>query len=157
MKKVDDYKVKPNNLRKILDPEFLKTNNPNQELLGVTDEILGAYYYAAVQLLEEKNWMDARDAFRFLTFLNPCMHDFWVGLGISEQAQEKFQDAFKSYVVAIETDPADPVAHANAFQCCKALGDNAIADEELKKAVECCGNEPKFSELKGKLQQYNKQ
>jgi tetratricopeptide (TPR) repeat protein len=71
-----------------------------QELLNVNEETLTLYYQAAAQLLEEEKWDEAAEAFVFLTFLNPTYQNFWLGLGIAQQGQSKFQEAIESYLVA---------------------------------------------------------
>lgn len=110
-----------------------------QQLFGVTQPMLDRYYRSALKCLEQKNWENARDAFMFLTFLNPYVHDFWVGLGIAEQSQSHFDKAIQAYTLAEATDPEDPIPIANSFQCVLALGEKEYAQFMLDKALQRCG------------------
>lgn len=154
-----DYKLKLDNLSKLVDPEFLKTlsekDQSMQEFFGITDEILTEYYKIAASFLGEKDWPDARDAFRFLTFLNPKVHEFWVGLGLAEQRMERFEEASLSYLLAEAVDPMDPIPLANAVQCYKAQGENDLAKVYKEKAIEACGDKQHYVELKKKLEKFN--
>lgn len=157
MQKVYDFRIKPEQFNDALTkravaptPELSQTN---QKLLGVSDEVLEKYYQAAWQFLEEKNWFDAMDSFLFLSFLNPYIHAFWIGLGIAEQSQQKYKEALIAYTMAEATNPNDPVAFANAFQCGIAIGEHDYAHYSLKKAIACCEGKEEFADLKQKLLQ----
>jgi len=128
-----------------------------QKMLDISDKVLQRYYAAAEQLLQEQNWIEAKNAFSFLTFLNPCMHHFWVGLGIAEQAQGHFHEAVQAYIMGTVTNAEDPVVHANAFQCYSALKQEGHALESFYKAIECCSDKPEFAAIRTKTMQYKRQ
>lgn len=157
MQNLDNYKLKPDQFAEVVTKRAvvhtLNPNQTNQKILGVSDEVLERYYQTAWRLLEEKNWFDAMDAFLFLNFLNPFVHAFWIGLGIAQQSQKKYSDALVAYTMAEATDPTDPVAFANAFQCGLAIGEHDFAKYSLEKAIECCADKPEFADLKQKLLQ----
>jgi len=127
------------------------TDETPQELFGVTKPVLEKYYKSALSFLSDKKWGNARDAFMFLTFLNPYVHEFWVGLGIAEQSQSHFDKALQAYTLAEATDPEDPIPIANSFQCILALGEKEYAQYTLNKALKRCGEKEEFSSLKAQL------
>ena len=161
MKNLEDYRIKTDKLVKIGEENFLESflSKPNglQELFGLSDEVLNVYYNAALQMLEEKRWNDAADAFLFLSTLNPGVQSYWIGAGIAEQSQNNFGDALQYYVVAESIDPHDPVLHANAFQCNLALDDMETAKIFYFQALECCGEKEEHAAIKAKLEAYRLQ
>jgi type III secretion system low calcium response chaperone LcrH/SycD len=136
-------------------PEFFEKIGQNgvypQQLFKVNDETLSKYYAAAKSLIDDKNWVEARDSFLFLTFLNPTYPSFWIGLGFSEQSQANYKEAVEAYSRAQALDPSNPVAYANAFQCYLALGDQTKADLMFEKAVQFCTDTPEHNEIQSKL------
>lgn len=161
MEHINDYLIKTHKLNKIFDVDFFtnaaKKGNASQQLLGISDEVLEKYYEAATALLQQKKWDEARDAFLFLTFLNPTIHNFWMGLGISEQWQHRYDSALLAYSMAESTDPQDPAVFANEFQCNMATGAKEAAAASLKKALDICGENDDFANLKAQLLDYGKQ
>jgi tetratricopeptide (TPR) repeat protein len=130
-------------------PDFFPQNE-----LGVTDEVLTRYYQAAAKILDEKQWLNARDAFIFLNFLNPTHQNFWIGLGVAEQSLGEFSEAISAYLAAEILDSTNPVPHANAFQCHLALGHQDAADQSYKKCIEACGDKPEFASIKSSVSEY---
>jgi tetratricopeptide (TPR) repeat protein len=122
--------------------------------LNVSDEILSKYYSAALEYIDEKNFLAARDAFSFLTFLNPSITDFWIGLGISEQSQEEFQKAVEAYQIGEIVDPNNPVVHANICQCYLALKDEFNADQSYEKCMNICGDNSDYQFIKTAITQF---
>lgn len=161
MDHINDYLIKAHKINKIFDVDFFtaasKKGNAAQQLLGISDDVLEKYYEVALHLLDQKKWDSARDAFLFLTFLNPCMHNFWMGLGIAEQWQRHYESALLAYSMAETTDPGDPAVYANEFQCNLALNAKEEASKSLKKALEICGENDDFANLKAQLLDYGKQ
>ncbi|MBA3958674.1 MAG: hypothetical protein H0X51_09835 [Parachlamydiaceae bacterium] len=145
---IENYEIKLDELKKHFDSNDWETlsKEPNgiQQMLGISDAALERFYTIGCKLLEERRWEDARDVFRFLTLLNPFVHNFWMGLGIGEQTSGNYEQAGIAYVMGEATDPDDPVVHANAYQCYLALGDTVLAERSFKRALkscERCGNE----------------
>lgn len=158
MATIEEFKIKPDRLFEAVTKRAVallpEKDRSNQKLLDVSDDVMNKYYEVARKLLDEQNWFDARDAFMFLSFLNAYVHEFWVGLGIAQQSQSKYQEALIAYTMAEATNPQDPASIANAFQCALALGENAYALFLLDKAINCCGSATENAELKEKLLSY---
>lgn len=119
-----------------------------QNVFGVSDQVLDTYYQTSWRLLEEKRFEEASDAFFFLVHLNPFYHSFWLGLGIAEQAKENYGDAAFAYLMAQATQKEDPIPYMNSARCFLALGEKEVAKENVEQALEYCGSDPKFSDLK---------
>lgn len=151
----EDYEIKWDEV--LADPHFwdsVEAGEPPQKQFKVTDQMLNRYYSVAAEILEQKNWKDAGDAFLFLTFLNPGYQSFWIGFGIANQAQGEFEAAVMAYFMAEAIDPSNPVVHANAYQCYKALGEQDLAEWSYEKAIEACGDKLEYAALKSQVKQY---
>lgn len=161
MEHINEFLIKAHRLYKIFDVDFFtaasKKGNAAQQLLDISDEVLERYYAATIQLLEQKRWDEARDAFLFLTFLNPCMHNFWMGLGIAEQWRKQYEAALLAYSMAEITDSQDPAVYANSYQCNLALGKKEEAAHSLKQALDACGENDDHAGLKAHLLDYSNQ
>jgi type III secretion system low calcium response chaperone LcrH/SycD len=158
MNKLDKYQIDFNYLEKLKDENWLKehASKPDffQQAFSISDDLIQIYYSAACKLMIEKRWEDAVDAFTFLTFISPYTHNFWMGLGMSNQSLEKYEEARNAYLMAQAIDFSDPYSHANSFQCSAALNDKEAANEMLNFALEACGDKEEYSELKKNLLKY---
>lgn len=158
MKKHENYRISPRNLKNLFDLETAKKANNEgkgyfQAILGVSDKLIEHYYRAAVHLLEKKEYTKAADAFFFLSFLNPFVHNFWIGLGVAHQSMAQFDKALAAYMMGELTDPDNPVTYSNAFQCHQALGHKEDAEHCFQKAMKCCGDKKEWASIKKALEQ----
>jgi type III secretion system low calcium response chaperone LcrH/SycD len=156
MKNIENYEISFDNLEKMFKVSFMeesaeKEHGLFQDALNISEEVLEEYYKAAYRLIEEKRWEDASDAFLFLTFINPNIYNFWIGLGISMQSQGAYDRALPAYAMAQQIDPEIPISYANAFQCCVALKEKECAENLWKAAIECCGENEEWTALKKNL------
>lgn len=128
----------PEDAKKILnDPEMIKKQIKEgltfQEIIGYSEETMEKFYGAAYNLFQRKNYRDSANAFVFLTTLNPYVHNYWLGLGMSEQLNEEFEAALLAYAMAILTKIDNPIPHYHSARCYKAMNDykNARASVDL--------------------------
>lgn len=161
MEKLDDFKISDKYISKMTNGEFLqaaidKGQGQMQALLDISDEVLERYYSVASNLIERQDWVKAIDAFLFLTFLNPYVHNFWICLGMAFQSTSEHDRAIMAYAMGEVTDPSDPVSYANAYQCHLALRDTISAEKCYEKAIELC-QDSKWAELNKKLHQLHEQ
>jgi type III secretion system low calcium response chaperone LcrH/SycD len=148
--KIDEAFIKKMNEMNWVD-QSIKDANYFQQVLGVSNEVFEVYYRAAAFLLEAGRFEEARDAFLFLSFLNPFLHNVWMGAGIAQQSLGHYEEACNAYFMAEVIEPHDPYMHANTFQCFIALNDNLAAKESLDLAIESCGSSPEFEGLRKQL------
>lgn len=134
---------------------LLEENVEMQQYLNISDEVLAKYYVMAAEILQEHNFENSRDAFLFLTFLNPNYANFWIGLGMSEQALGCFDEAISAYRLAEVLDPQNPTIHINAFKCHKALDNQQLADESYEKCTQACSDQSKHAQIKSELESLN--
>lgn len=154
--KLNEFRISYNNLNLFYDENFAKQAfekglGHSQAVLGVSNEVLQRYYQAAIKVLEKQDWKNAVDAFLFLTYLNPLIYNFWLGLGVAQQSMGEYEAALTTYLMVEKLNPEDPVCYANAFQCCAALGDKETAANCYHKAIECCGDSKEWTDLRKNL------
>ena len=85
-----------------------------QDVLGFSGDKLGNLFETAVSYLRQHRYEEAVQGFQLLTQLNPYIADFWLGLGLAEQAQGALPKALSNFLVAETMDPLriDPYSYA---------------------------------------------
>lgn len=156
MENVEEYKIPQEAIERLKDPEVIrkqvKEGKTFQEIIGYSKETMEKFYSIARSLFERQEYNKAADAFVFLTTLNPYVHNYWLGLGMSEQLNGGFQGALLAYAMAILTNPENPAAYYQSASCYRSLDDkkNAIMSFEL--AARCCGENEAYSDLKSQAE-----
>lgn len=152
MDNMEEYNIPEEAIEKLKDPEILRRQMEEgktfQEIIGYTDETMEKFYKVAYHLFQQQEYQKAADAFIFLTTLNPNIHSYWLGLGMSEQLCGGYQGALLAYAMAILTDVESPTAHYHSATCYRILHDNESALQSLEMAVRCAGDKTDFAHLK---------
>jgi tetratricopeptide (TPR) repeat protein len=149
MTKLDDYLIQDISTEE-MKSAIAKAVKENRdifpvEVLKISDSTVDKYYEICRNLLSEKRFEDAINAYAFLTFLTPVYSNFWLGLGIAEQSLQNYQETILAYAMAIATDPNNIPAYVNFAQCCIALGHKDVARQLCEKALELC---PETADMK---------
>jgi len=97
--------------------------NIMQLSLGISDELMNKFYCYAIELFNERNYVDASSILLVLTHLNPYLYSVWVSLGMSEQMEGDFSGAIKAYDTAILLNPKELLPYMNAVECHFHLGE----------------------------------
>lgn len=148
----DAFKIPEEALEKLHDPEYLHKQIEQgmtfQEILGYDEAQMEKFYGAAYDLFQEGRYQDAADGFVFLTTLNPYVHNFWLGLGMSEQLNEEYESAIVAYGMATMTDMESPVPHYHTAKCHYLMGDTDTALSFLNLAIELAADREPYTALK---------
>lgn len=94
-----------------------------QDVLGFTNERLTKLFANAVHLLQQHRYDDAIKACEVLTVTNPFVADFWLCLGMAEQANGATKRAREAFLMAQTLDPSRSEPYALAIDCCMDLDD----------------------------------
>lgn len=152
MENMEEYLIPEEALEKLKDPsvirEQVKEGKTFQEILGYTQESMERFYGAAYQLFQKQEYQKAADAFVFLTTLNPYVHNYWLGLGMSEQLNGSYQGGLLAYAMAILTDAENPLPHYHSGNCYRGLSDDMNAFQSYELTIRFCGDKPEYSVLK---------
>jgi type III secretion system low calcium response chaperone LcrH/SycD len=150
---MEEFQIPPELMEKVKDPEVLKQQVEEgkmlHEILGFDDKTMLKFYLAAKSLFDRQEWKKAADAFLFLTSLNPYVHTYWFGLGMSEELREEYHGALLAYAMAILTEVFNPVPHYHSARCYLALGEKDNAVHSLEMAIECCKERDEYSRVLG--------
>ncbi len=100
-----------------------------QEELKISNESMWEFYQVAEQHLSNQQALQAVNSFLFLCFLNPEVASFWTGLGHSERALGKLENATMAYAMALEMDPCELEPSLLAIRCLVDMKKNSQALE----------------------------
>lgn len=118
-----------------------------KEMMNIEVETMRMYYSCARDVMTQKKYKDSSNAFLFLTMLDPYIYDFWVGLGLSEQHNGKYQYALKAYGMAALTNLDHPAPHFFAAQCCLQLKNEEDALQCLEAALETSKKKDEYQDF----------
>lgn len=110
------------------------------------------FYRIASSHFERGDYTGASNLFLLLTFLNPVIASFWVGLGMTEEIQENFEPAICAYLFAAEMNKNDlqPILHS--ARCLNKMKQPERAKELLQLTMEQLKDIPAQQEFKQKAQ-----
>jgi len=149
---VGEYFIPKEALEKLKDPEVIrrqvKEGKTFQEIIGYKQDSMEKFYNTAHQLFQKQEYQKAADAFVFLTTLNPYVHNYWLGLGMSEQLTENYQGALLAYAMAILTDVENPITHYQSGNCYRALNEETNAIQSYDMAIRCAADSPEHENIK---------
>lgn len=148
MDSLEEFNIPEEITRQLQDPLLLRRHIQEgksfQELLGYSDETMEKFYQAAYNLFQKQKYQKAAEAFTFLTTLNAERHNYWLGLGMSEQVLEEYHGALLAYAMAMMTDITNPLPHYHSANCYRSLLDNANALTALEQAISRAANSEEY-------------
>lgn len=150
-----DLKKIPLLIDQISSKNMLK--NTIQDELGISDEILLQSYSFAVELQKKEHYHEAENIFFALTFLNPGISSFWIGLGFVSEILKNHQSAAFAYLMALEVDQEDLAPAIPCAQCLHACHEYEKASFVLDQVIEKAGNEKKFFNIKNQASSLKKE
>lgn len=157
MEHLDEFQISKEALEKLKDPLHIKkqvdAGKTFQEILGYSIQTMDKFYEAAYSLFQKQQYEEAADAFVFLTTLNPKVHNYWLGLGMSEQLNEEYDAALMAYSMAIVTNAENPLPHYHSATCYRAVHDKESALLALELAIKHAGDHENHSAIKVHAQQ----
>lgn len=124
-----------------------------QELILASDETVDKLYQAALHLYDKMLFVDASDAFIFLTTLNPHNPAFWLGLGGAEYCLKHYKEALRAYDWASELAEGGPTSHLICSRCHEALGELDHAINALDQALRAVEQNQEHTDWKQSLQE----
>ena len=152
MENLEEFQIPKEALERMKDPEVItqlvEEGKTFQEIIGYTDETMDKFYRGARGLFEQQKYREAADAFIFLTTLNPYVHNYWLGLGMSEHLEEEYHGALLAYGMAMLSDSKNPLPHYHSAACYQALDDKTSMLVSLDLAINLAGNNQEYTHVK---------
>ena len=129
------------NSKSILDTnEFWESNidNPTkiQFIADYTDDMLLSLYHLATIHFEKKQYSDCKKIYSFLCLMNPDIPSFWMGMGVSLEANDELGAAMEAFDKAIIAEPLKFTPYIGLIRCSKKLKSFDNINIQLKKATE---------------------
>jgi type III secretion system low calcium response chaperone LcrH/SycD len=138
---------KPDVLRK-----YIEEGKSLQDIIGYSNELMQKLYSAAYDIFQEGRYQESQDAFLFLTTLNPYVYAYWLGLAMSYQFLEEYEQAVLAYECASSVEPDRPFPYYYRAGCHYLLNEKTEALYTLDLLEEKSSVHPEEKELfeKGK-------
>ncbi len=115
--------------------ERLDKGQTYQQILEFSDDAILGFYAAAQELLNQKRYGDASDAFFFLSQLAPQVKAFWLGMARSERLNHRIEEAIGLYLCVIAMEEADKSVYMECVRCCLSVGKTEEALQILDMAL----------------------
>lgn len=138
-------------------PEHIFDAIANKNLYQITkisNQTVQKFYVTAKELFEHKNYVDAADAFYFLTVLASTSADAWLGLAHAEYARNNYQEALYAYNWAIERTPQEYAPYMFCAACYLALDNDESAYAALDQAAELIQKQLGSCELSQQIEKH---
>jgi len=152
MDNMEEFHIPKEAYERLNDPETvlkqIRDGVTFQEILGYDSSTMNKFYGAASRLFDLQEYRKSADSFSFLTTMNPYVHSYWVGLGMSEQLDGEYADALLAYAMAVLTDVENPIPHYHSATCYKELGELEDGIDALQMTIEYAGGNKQYSQLK---------
>ncbi len=134
--------------------EIKKGILPYQSLKFSNETLLDAYRVASSHF-ERGDFTGASNIFLLLSFLNPLVASFWIGLGMAEELQENFEPAISAYLTAAEMNKKDlqPIFHS--ARCLNKMKQPEKAKELLELAMAELKDSSAEKAFKSEAQRFN--
>lgn len=126
----------------------IKNNMTFKDAAGLTPVDMEEIYNKAYRLYNAGKYKDASSLFRFLTLVDPTTGRYSMGLSSCFQMLKDYQSAVTSYFMTSILDPKNPMPFYHAADCYIQLDLPYIAVIQLKKAIELCGDNPRYAIIK---------
>lgn len=137
----DDKKVE-----KMVD--YLQQGGTIQDIYGISDKDMEVMFFSATRYLQRHEFKEAADSFLFLTFLNPYISQYWMGLGEGLRQLKDYEKAIEAYLLSSMMNYEDPRPYFHSGSCFLALAKPQAALERFRLAVEYCHGKNEYGSLK---------
>jgi len=114
----------------------------------VSADEINELYQQARRLYGQKKYQESSTIFTLLTTLNPNIHYFWIGLGLSHQEIKQYETALVAYDMASWVDQSDPAPFVYAADCYLSLKGNQLAIQSLDKAIQRANDHQEYLAIK---------
>lgn len=115
-----------------------------QDEIGLLDELMVAFHEYGSQFLKSKEIERSADVFLVLTFLNPFVPSFWVGLGMAEEMKQDYDAAALSFIMAAEMHGEGYSWAIKAAECLVKAGKKEQARKILDTVIDETGKAPQY-------------
>lgn len=151
MEHLDKFRIPEEAIKRMQQPDFLMNaidaGQTLQEIIGYSDETMEGFYQIANKLYAEAKHEEAKDAFLFLTTMNPNIYAFWIGLGMSFQMIEEYEEAILAYEYACKLENSLAFPWFHAANCFMLIGNKDLAKSYYLTAKELAQDKAESKEV----------
>lgn len=130
----------------------LAEGKPLFEAMNVSKDYLEFAYSQVYQMFNAGKFEQANRMFQFLFLLNSQDPRYSFGIASTYQMLKDYPQAIVWYIVAATLDPLSPMPYFHLSDCYLKTGLKFAAIATLKKALEIAESEPKYAQLKNRIE-----
>lgn len=128
--------------------EFFTADGTIQSKLKLDDDVLELWYQIGRKFYDAKHFEDAARVFKVLIFLNPLVENYYISLGMTNQAMHHVDEAIALYSLAIAMQEQNPFPCLKLAECYEAMSDHAKAIDVLELAILYSERDKKYADFK---------
>lgn len=128
--------------------EAMKKGAMPKDVLGIKPETIEYFYAQAYRMYNQGKYKEALYLFQMLVVMDATRPRHILGSAACLHRMGKYEAAAKLYTMASPLDPANPLPYFHAADCFIKLGVHILAEYNLKKCLEACGENPQFALIK---------
>lgn len=129
--------------------DILDKGIPVQQVLGITDEKVDAFYQMAASFYNAGNYQKALKFFSVLFEITGCV-EFAMGIAACHHCLHDYESAYEYYMFCSGMAPENPFPFFYAYDCVMNLGSIAMAEKMLTKVIEISGDNDEYKKIKEK-------
>ncbi len=136
MPEISEHNITPTHTEEVKGSEPKTAEDLYLETLRRDPDNKKSYEGLGRLYLQEKNYSEAVEIFRYLTKAEPMRDVYWSNLGISLYSVKDFQGAVAAYDQALKLNSKVPVRWINLALCFEAIDEHMRAVKAINKALE---------------------
>lgn len=123
-----------------------------KDALGLTPEVMEFFYQQGYNFFQNGKYEDARVIFSVLRFLDITDSRYTFAIAACYHYMQDYLNAAANYLIYREMDPFNPVTSFHLYDCFRKSNFPTSALFHIEEALYLAGKEPKYAELKMKIQ-----
>lgn len=132
--------------------KMLSENLSLKEALGFTDEMIEEIYEHGYHLFQSGKYKDALTVFDLLRQIDGLDPRLTFAIAACNHQAKNYIEAAGNYMLYEALDQTNPLPYYHLYDCFLKMGHPALAFDALKLAHRLAGDNPRYTELKGKIE-----
>jgi type III secretion system low calcium response chaperone LcrH/SycD len=132
--------------------KVLAENISLKEALGFSEDIIEEIYEQGYHLFQSGKYQAALPLFSLLNLLESTNPRFIFAIAACHHHAKDYAAAAGYYMLYEGVDPVNPLPYYHLYDCFRQLGYPQLAHSALNLADRLAGDDPKYAEMKGKIE-----
>lgn len=132
--------------------KMIKEDLSLTEALGFTPDMLEEIYQEAYLFFQSGKFKEALPIFQLLRRLDGLDSRFTFAIAACNHQMKNYEEAVGNYIICEGMDPTNPFPYYHMYDCFKKMNQPELAINALKAAYQIIADDPKYAEMKGKIE-----